>query len=177
MALFTPYNGPVLRSVEPYALVTFMVDWKAFQCTGTYHPLHHGISPEAAFSITPRHEDYQTYTDDDIWAMLWELFGPDNPASLKTLLHDVALRKFLLSPGTLLSVDSCREARGFAAVVSTIVTYLNPRINISVDDLSKLFLKCLPDSFSSTTTSTPTRLPRSPHATCTKRNLGISRCL
>jgi hypothetical protein len=34
-------------------------------------------------------------------------------------------------------------------VVGTIITYLNPRINISVDDLSKLFLKCLPDSFSS----------------------------
>jgi hypothetical protein len=38
--------------------------------------------------------------------------------------------------------------RGFSAVVGTIIIYLNPRINIS-DEPSKLFLKCLPDSFSS----------------------------
>jgi hypothetical protein len=35
MSLWSPYSGPVLRSVEPLALVQFMVDWKAFQCTGT----------------------------------------------------------------------------------------------------------------------------------------------
>jgi hypothetical protein len=96
MSLWTPYNGPVLNSVNPLHLVTFMVEWKKYQCTGTQHPLHHGISPDAAFSITPYCPDYQTYSDDEIWALLWDLFGPDNPSALKALFRDVAALLFVL---------------------------------------------------------------------------------
>jgi hypothetical protein len=149
MSIWADYNGPVLYSVEPLALVQFMVDWKAYQCTGTQHPLHHGISPQAAFSIVPSYEHYQSYSDEEIWAILWELFGPDDQAGLKTLLHEVAELLFVLLSDMPLSPESCRGVRGFAAVVSTIVAYLNPGIYMSVDELSKLFLKCLPDSFSS----------------------------
>jgi len=145
---WTVYTGPVLHSVEPLALVKFMVDWKAYQCTGTQHHVHHGISPQAAFSISPHHENYQTYSDEEIWALLWELFGPDDQASLKNLLHEVAALLFELVNSLPISVETCIGVRGFAAVVGTIVTYLNPGINISVDELSKHFLKCLPDSFS-----------------------------
>ena len=79
--------------------------------------------------------------------MLWELFGPDNPAGLKSLLHDVAALLFVLVDHLPLSAESCRAVRGFAAVVSTVVTHLSPRIQYSVEELSKLFLSCLPSSF------------------------------
>jgi hypothetical protein len=61
---------------------------------------------------------------------LWELFGPDDQAGLKTLLHEVAEHLFTLVDNTSLSADSCRGVRGFAAVVGTIVMYLNPGIYI-----------------------------------------------
>jgi len=125
-----------------------MVEWKKYQCTGTQHPLHHGISPEAAFSITPYCADYQSYSDDEIWALLWDLFGPDSPSALKALFRDVATLLFVLVDNLPLSPSSCQSVRGFAAVVSTIVTHLSPQIQCSVEELSKLFLSCLPPSFS-----------------------------
>jgi hypothetical protein len=144
----TPYSGPVLSNVEPLSIVQFMVEWKAFQCTGNTRPLHHGISPDAAYSISALNQNYQMYTDAGLWALLWERFGPDNPLRLKALLLDVASTLFCLDQHLPLSTDTCRSVRGFAAIVETIVSHLTPKVNYPINSLSKLFLSCLPTSFS-----------------------------
>ena len=56
-----------------------MVDWKAPNF------LFITLSPEAAFSITPRNKPYQTYKA--------EVYGnfSDSPEGLKALIHDAAV--------------------------------------------------------------------------------------